>query len=1182
MFHGPISSDNPEKNNNDVSLTDVQLMSKNKRPVPGSSFGDTPIQPRPLDMGMGIAVARRTVFRKEDEECFGKVADRVAIGNMSLLGHPLNKEEELEKIRLRNAIASGALLTSGRHLQHGDENQVGRSIELHSNCASSIASFTKFFLLLNGAGVGRSYDDYLLVVDWHKAPNLLLYVSPEHPDYPHSIEAQCRLGVSLGLLPYNTKEDPTGIMRKYIKENFLSDLSEAPKDSVYHLVHDSREGWAKTLEILESMTFRQEKDKTLILDFSTVRREGTPIAGMQNRPASGPISVMRAFLNTRNNVINSLVPMPLWEQSLRIDHYFSVEVQVGGARRSARMATKDWKDPDIFSFIEIKSKGGLWTANHSIMVDNEFWSLVQSEKTNDKLSILAHDIFEKVTENMYINGEPGFINGDQLEDHKTGFARQKPVYEDGSDFESYKYQTSEASELLSVLSKKAKDTRFPVTVNPCVTGDTWVLTNKGPRQVNELIDTPFIMIVDGSQHESTGFWKTGTKSVFKLETDRGYEVRSTANHKFLVVIDRNQYRTIAEWKELSDIKINDSIVLSNHRKRIINTERNEEFSRGWLIGQMVGNGGGGEHCNYEAYVRFWGDQKEEMAEMAFSAIQSLREEYNYHKLQRLPKVNPDNDTISLSSKGLSNLISNLIGENKFIYPEFEKQSENLIRGFLCGLFDSDGTVAFNNEKGSSVRLSQSDLPRLKTVQRMLSRFGIISTIYTERDLEEDRLLPNGQGGYSLYHCKATNELVISRDNIDRYAEIIGFTHKEKSIKLNNILSNRSKTVYRDTFIAKVTSISPDGCEDVYDCTVKDFHRFDANGIVAHNCSEVTLHVTGAVCVISDFAPLLACPVPIETISPGEISKDIADLWDKRVEDSIRLGVRFLNRVNTMDALYGKEILRTNRIGIGPTGLHEYAWMRYGLDFNDLIDPVTSSFFWNKIKHFSDIAKEEANEYALEIGLNTPTTITTIKPAGSTSKLFGLTEGAHLPARRQYLRWVQFRGQQDETTGNWDMGSDKLLARYKELGYPIRKLNTFEGMTIVGFPTVPLLMRLNIGYRSITASEASPEEQYQWLRLLEKHWIGEKQGNQISYTLKVFTDRYDLDAFRTIIRKNQSTVRCCAVLPSKPDHELGYEYLPEEELSLEEFVSIVSGIKDEMIHEEIDLVHLQCASGACPI
>ena len=43
------------------------------------------------------------------------------------------------------------------------------------------------------------------------------------------------------------------------------------------------------------------------------------------------------------------------------------------------------------------------------------------------------------------------------------------------------------------------------------------------------------------------------------------------------------------------------------------------------------------------------------------------------------------------------------------------------------------------------------------------------------------------------------------------------------------------------------------------------------------------------------------------------------------------------RANGMDALYGQEVARTNRMGIGPTGLHEWAWMRFGLDFNDLLD-----------------------------------------------------------------------------------------------------------------------------------------------------------------------------------------------------------------------------------------------------
>jgi hypothetical protein len=127
-----------------------------RQAVPGAHFGDVAAPARLLDPGMGIAVGRRTIFRPDDGECFGRVADRVASGNMALLGHAPTDAERQEQARLRNAIATGALLTSGRHLQHGDASQPERNMEVFTNCATAIASFAKFYLLLNGSGVGRS------------------------------------------------------------------------------------------------------------------------------------------------------------------------------------------------------------------------------------------------------------------------------------------------------------------------------------------------------------------------------------------------------------------------------------------------------------------------------------------------------------------------------------------------------------------------------------------------------------------------------------------------------------------------------------------------------------------------------------------------------------------------------------------------------------------------------------------------------------------------------------------------------------------------------------------------------------------------------------------------------------------------------------------------------------------
>jgi hypothetical protein len=347
------------------------------------------------------------------------------------------------------------------------------------------------------------------------------------------------------------------------------------------------------------------------------------------------------------------------------------------------------------------------------------------------------------------------------------------------------------------------------------------------------------------------------------------------------------------------------------------------------------------------------------------------------------------------------------------------------------------------------------------------------------------------------------------------------------------------------------------------------------------CGEIPLHVTGGYCVIADYAPLLACPVDHAGLTPGEISPELAAEWDQRIEESVRLGVRFLIRANTMDALYGEEVRRTNRIGVGPTGLHEYAWVRFGLDFNDLLDEAKSAPFWAQMARFSEAAKQEADLYADELCVARPFTVTTVKPAGTTSKLFGLTEGVHLPARRQYLRWVQFKGTKD-SAGNWSKDADPLLADYEAKGYPIRALKTFPGMSIVGYPTLPLIQRLGIGQRVVTAPEATPEDQYKWLSLIERHWIGAERGNQVSYTLKLYTDKVDLESFRDMTLREQPEIRCCSILPSKPDHQLGYEYLPEEQVAQGRFAYIVENIRDEALHQAIDMKTLECASGACPI
>jgi adenosylcobalamin-dependent ribonucleoside-triphosphate reductase len=322
------------------------------------------------------------------------------------------------------------------------------------------------------------------------------------------------------------------------------------------------------------------------------------------------------------------------------------------------------------------------------------------------------------------------------------------------------------------------------------------------------------------------------------------------------------------------------------------------------------------------------------------------------------------------------------------------------------------------------------------------------------------------------------------------------------------------------------------------------------------CGEIVLFLLGAFCVIADVVPFHA--------------QD-----DDDAEDCFRVVTRALMRVNLMDSIYGHEVRRTNRIGVGLTGLHEYMWSRFGLGFRDAIaegphGPMGVSAkalpFWEMMKRFGDAVDDEAIKYAKLLGVEVPHTNKTAKPAGTTSKLFGLTEGVHLPSRRKYLRWVQFRN------------DDPLVVVYVAKGYPARKLTTYEGTTIIGFPTAPVITTLGMGDKLVTAGEATPLEQFRWLQLLEHYWLGDTYGNQISYTLKYRPSEVSFYTFESVMRRNLNTIRAVSVLPE--EDVLSYEYQPEEPITDEEYDRLVAQI--EQMAEDVDRVHVDCTTGACPI
>lgn len=345
-----------------------------------------------------------------------------------------------EKERTTELAVAGIMPFSGRHLQHGDDAQPDRILELFSNCSTTLFSFQLFLLLLNGSGVGRDYSAACCRVDWDQMPNLRLVLDDSHPDF--------RAADFGGFL-----EPLRDARHKYDSE------SERVR---WFTVADSREGWAKVVEVLETAAWQgRHRDKLFVFDFTAVRPQGSPIHGLQNRPASGPVPLMNALARAASIRGAGMKP---WKQALFIDHYLAECVVWGGARRSARMAVKTWRDRDAIEFIDIKRGGHLWSANDSLTVDAEFW-----EQAREPRHTHARRVFEAAVNAAYWDktGEPGFINVDMLNANLNGADGVTGANCISGDASGYGALHPKTVEMVDNVLSHVRKLRYQFITNPC-------------------------------------------------------------------------------------------------------------------------------------------------------------------------------------------------------------------------------------------------------------------------------------------------------------------------------------------------------------------------------------------------------------------------------------------------------------------------------------------------------------------------------------------------------------------------------------------------------------------------------------------------------------------------------------------------------------------------------------------
>lgn len=583
-------------------------------------------------------------------------------------------------------------------------------------------------------------------------------------------------------------------------------------------------------------------------------------------------------------------------------------VVVSNTRRGANMAILNCDHPDIEEFISCKdNEGKITNFNLSVGITDEFMKRACDDPTSSAAALL-----HKIAEHAWKSGDPGVVFLDIMN-------RDNPCPELG---------------------------RIEST-NPCVTGETCILTDKGYRPIADCVGEK-IKVWNGHEWSEVEPHVTGeNQKIMRLTFSDGSELKCTPYHKFY--IQRGFSRQGRQEKlEAKQLKVGDRICKT--RYPILDFEKSsmtpdEAYVNGFFTGDGCVHPDG--HKALSLYSK-----KRELVDF-FARYGSVGDR--------------SRDPINVSLTRMKTLMP------KFWIPSDETLPNRL--AWLAGLIDADG---HRNSEDGSLSIASIHKDFLLGVRLMLNTCGIPSSVLPLKEARQN-LLPDGKGGQKLYDCQTSYRLLISAACAKQLMEL-GF--QTKCVDLTGIKPNRSAGRF-----VKVEKIEYCGetADKVYCFNEPICHSGMFNGILTGNCGE------------SPLLPSEACN--LGSINLAHMVTPRGEIDWIRLRDTVITAVRFLDNAIDVNQYplpeISEAVKRTRKIGLGVMGWADMLFkLRIPYDSAEAVQLAEELMTYiNTLGHVQSLELGQSKgAYIHSDSMRRNATVTCIAPTGTLALLADCSSG----------------------------------------------------------------------------------------------------------------------------------------------------------------------------------------------